>query len=245
MARAASAAAHLKFLGSPSSAIFVKFPPNFLFSISPAAPFSTFCSKKKKKREKEKGQKKTTTTVTAAFAKPNMEVLKRRTRSEKEFDEDYIKNFGDKDSHIPVLLGEVLDVFSPPFRLRSFVDCTLGAAGHSSAIIQDHPEMQSYIGLDVDPIAHEKAHSRINSLLNNTPGSSFGLKACMLLKNFKEIKQVIRQVDEKLLTSGVDGILMDLGMSSMQVDDAGRGFSMLNDGPLDMRMNPAVYDRLL
>lgn len=183
--------------------------------------------------------------VTTAFAKPNLEVLKRRTRSEKEFDEDYIKNFGDKDSHIPVLLGEVLDVFSSPFRLRSFVDCTLGAAGHSSAIIQDHPEMQSYIGLDVDPIAHEKAQSRINSLLNSTPGSSFGLKACMLLKNFKDIKQVIRQFDEKLLKSGVDGILMDLGMSSMQVDDAGRGFSMLNDGPLDMRMNPAVYDRLL
>ena len=77
--------------------------------------------------------------------------------------------------------------------------------------------MQSYIGLDVDPIAHEKARSRINSLLNSTPGSSFGLKACMLLKNFKEIKQVIKLVDEKLLTSGVDGILMDLGMSSMQV----------------------------
>lgn len=190
-----------------------------------------------------------TATTMASSAKPKsaaaLEVVKRRTRSDKEFDEDYIMRYGDKDSHIPVLLGEVLDVFSPSFRLRSFVDCTLGAAGHSLAIIQAHAEMQSYIGLDVDPIAHERAQARIYNMLNSTPCSCSNLKAHMLLKNFKEIKQVIRQVEDELLKSGVDGILMDLGMSSMQVDDAGRGFSMLNDGPLDMRMNPAAYDRLV
>ncbi|KAL2896679.1 Ribosomal RNA small subunit methyltransferase H [Bienertia sinuspersici] len=167
------------------------------------------------------------------------------------------------------MLGEVLDVFpSSSFRLRSFVDCTLGAAGHSCAIIQAHPELQTYIGLDVDPMAHEKAQSRIGDMLKSIPScSNVNMKPHILLRNFKEIKQVIGQVEEKLLLSGVDGILMDLGMSSMQVpyfhsigaawigylgsfkvnevDDPGRGFSMLNNGPLDMRMDPKGVDNAL
>lgn len=57
-------------------------------------------------------------------------------------------------SHIPVMLGEVLDVFSSNLKpLSSFVDCTLGAAGHASAIIQSHPELKLFIGMDVDPLA--------------------------------------------------------------------------------------------
>lgn len=60
-------------------------------------------------------------------------VVKRRTRSDKEFDEDAVLRYGDSATHIPVMLGEVLDVFAS-LQLRSFVDCTLGAAGHSSAV---------------------------------------------------------------------------------------------------------------
>lgn len=63
----------------------------------------------------------------------NEAVVKRRTRSDREFDGDAVMRYGDSATHIPVMLGEVLDVFAS-IRLRSFVDCTLGAAGHSSAV---------------------------------------------------------------------------------------------------------------
>ncbi|CAH9136541.1 unnamed protein product [Cuscuta epithymum] len=167
-------------------------------------------------------------------------MLNRRTRSDKDIDEEsFLKLYGnDNSGHVPVLLGEVLDVFSS-VHLRSFVDCTLGAAGHSSAIILAHPEMQAHIGFDVDPVAHRMAQDRINALLKNE--SSFTdsqLKVHTYLKNFKDVKYVLCEVDKRLLTSGVDGILMDLGMSSMQVNDAQRGFSVLKRGPLDMRMDP-------
>ncbi|XP_010669567.2 uncharacterized protein LOC104886764 [Beta vulgaris subsp. vulgaris] len=243
MARAAVSAS-LKLFSLKSSS-------QSLSSISATVAFSTFRTPSQKRREKEKKRTPSSAITLASTSSSSsssnsklksaaLEVVKRRTRSEKEFDEDYIKKYGDEESHIPVMLGEILDVFpSSSFRLRSFVDCTLGAGGHSCAIIQGHPELQTYIGLDVDPVAHEKAQFRISSVLSSKPScSNIDLKAHMLLRNFKEIKQVIGQVDEKLLLSGVDGILMDLGMSSMQVDDAGRGFSMLNNGPLDMRMDP-------
>lgn len=85
-------------------------------------------------------------------------------------------------------------------------------------IIQAHPEMQSYVGLDIDPVAHEKARARINVILHdNSSDSSSNMKAHILLKNFKDIKSALVEIDDKLLQSGVDGILMDLGMSSMQV----------------------------
>lgn len=75
--------------------------------------------------------------------------------------------------------------------------------------------MQSYVGLDVDPVAHEKALAQINVILHDN--SSSNMEAHILLNNFKDIKSVLADVDEKLLVSGVDGVLMDLGMSSMQV----------------------------
>ncbi|KAK9699614.1 hypothetical protein RND81_08G185000 [Saponaria officinalis] len=84
-------------------------------------------------------------------------------------------------------------------------------------IIRAHPELRTYIGLDVDPVAHGKAQARIDNLLQNVQSdSAANLEAHVLLKNFKQIKKAIGEVDDKLLTSGVDGILMDLGMSSMQ-----------------------------
>lgn len=111
-------------------------------------------------------------------------------------------------------------------------------------IIRDHSELQLYIGLDVDPVAHEKAQSQIYSILNNDLcNAPLNLKTHTLLKNFKYIKSALREVDGNLLESGVDGILLDLGLSSMQVDNVERGFSVLNNGPLDMRMNTQVRDR--
>lgn len=78
--------------------------------------------------------------------------------------------------------------------------------------------MQSYLGMDVDPVAHEKARTRIDLVLHGRScDSTSELKAYTLLKNFKDIKSALGEADEKLLVSGIDGILMDLGMSSMQV----------------------------
>lgn len=157
-----------------------------------------------------------------------------------------MKMYGNDNSvHVPVLLGEILDVFTS-LTLRSFLDCTLGAAGHSSAIIRAHPEMQVYVGLDVDPIAHQLAQSQLRSVIDRDSfDTAAALKVHTFLKNFKDVKSVLGEVEDELLASGVNGILMDLGMSSMQVNDAERGFSVLKNGPLDMRMNPKDCDRQL
>ncbi|XP_047972616.1 ribosomal RNA small subunit methyltransferase H [Salvia hispanica] len=166
-------------------------------------------------------------------------LVKRRTRSDRELDEDvFSKHYGDDSSaHVPVMLGEVLDAFAT-VNLKSFVDCTLGAGGHSAAIIQAHPEMEFYVGFDVDPVAHQIALDKINHVLDKDSGHSRShLQVHTLVKNFKSIKTALHDIDENR-SPGVQGILMDLGMSSMQVNNAERGFSVLCDGPLDMRMNP-------
>lgn len=84
-------------------------------------------------------------------------------------------------------------------------------------IIQAHPELKYYIGMDVDPLALEKAQARIDSLVCSDSCSPTYLKTYSVLRNFRHIKSVLNEIDENLLDSGVDGILMDLGMSSMQV----------------------------
>ncbi|ONK64494.1 uncharacterized protein A4U43_C07F26660 [Asparagus officinalis] len=75
-----------------------------------------------------------------------------------------------------------------------------------------HRELEVYVGLDVDPVAHEKDRARIEELLKG----SEGLKAYAHLRNFRYVKSVLGGIDEDLLNEGVDGVLMDLGMSSMQ-----------------------------
>ncbi|KAF4404171.1 hypothetical protein G4B88_014627 [Cannabis sativa] len=198
----------------------------------PFSGISTSLKSKKKKLEDLKAM---------AKSKEALVKEKRRTRSDREFELDAVQRFGDAANHIPVMLGEVVDVFSASktMSLRSFVDCTVGAAGHSSAIIQAHPEMRYYVGMDIDPLAREKAVARINALLQSDSSIPAELKTYTFLKNFRYIKSVLSEVDdENLLDSGVDGILMDLGMSSMQVNNPERGFSVLGDGPLDMRMDP-------
>ncbi|KAH1225104.1 Ribosomal RNA small subunit methyltransferase H [Glycine max] len=98
-------------------------------------------------------------------------------------------------------------------------------------VIRGHPELKYLVGMDVDSLAHDIAQPRLDAVLNA------GVKAITVLRNFRDVKSVLREIAELHLL-GVDAILMDLGMSSMQVDDPARGFSVLGDGPLDMRMDP-------
>ncbi|XP_060185949.1 uncharacterized protein LOC132615368 [Lycium barbarum] len=203
------------------------------FSISASIHSKTTRKNKVKKASKSSSNN-------SVINQSKLSQVKRRTRSEKELDEEtFLNKYGnDNSAHVPVLLGEVLDVFTS-VTLRSFLDCTLGAAGHSSAIIRAHPEMQVYVGLDVDPIAHQMAQSQLKSILErDSLDTASALKVHTFLKNFKDVKSVLGEVADDLLACGVNGILMDLGMSSMQVNDAERGFSVLKNGPLDMRMNP-------
>ena len=124
--------------------------------------------------------------------------------------------------HVSVLLDECLEGLNikPD---GTYVDGTLGGAGHSSQIVK-RLTTGHHIGIDRDPVALKAAGERL---------APFGDKVTLVHSNFCEIKQVL----EDLQIEGVDGILLDLGVSSPQLDDGSRGFSYMADAPLDMRMN--------
>ncbi len=124
-------------------------------------------------------------------------------------------------SHLPVLLQEVLSVFEGK-HLTTFVDGTLGAGGHAEAILDAHPELELYLGIDQDPTARELASKRLQR---------FGNKVKIVSGNFRDLQELVGEQQ-------IDGVLLDLGVSSMQLDTAARGFSFQSEGPLDMRMDP-------
>ena len=126
--------------------------------------------------------------------------------------------------HVSVLLEECLDALAiKPDGI--YVDGTLGGAGHSGRIAAQLTTGR-LIGIDRDPIALEAAGKRLAPYQN---------VVILIHSNFCEIRKVL----EDLQISGVDGILLDLGVSSPQLDDGERGFSYMVDAPLDMRMNNA------
>ncbi len=117
--------------------------------------------------------------------------------------------------HISVLQEPILALFREK-KLNSFIDATLGACGHTMAILQEHPEISTLIGFDRD----ESCINRAKLILP---------KATLIHRNFSYLKEY---------TNGpIDGILFDFGVSSMQLDQKERGFSFMHDGPLDMRMD--------
>jgi 16S rRNA (cytosine1402-N4)-methyltransferase len=129
--------------------------------------------------------------------------------------------------HIPVLLDAVLDglrVEALPAGL--FVDGTLGAGGHAAAILSAAPDAR-LLSFDRDPVALALAQERLAPL---------GPRAAIRHASYTEMGALVPgwSGDE-----GVDGILLDLGISSMQIDDPERGFAFMQDGPLDMRFDPA------
>ena len=104
-----------------------------------------------------------------------------------------------------------------------YVDGTLGGAGHSSVILKNLSENGKLIGIDRDKDALKVSTERLSKYNNFYPVHS----------NHANIINVLKELN----ISGVDGILLDLGVSSYQLDEASRGFSYMHDAPLDMRMN--------
>ena len=124
--------------------------------------------------------------------------------------------------HISVLLQECLDGLNiKPDGI--YVDGTLGGAGHSSEIAR-RLTTGRLIGIDRDPVALRAAAERLEPYRD---------RVTLVHSNFCEMKQVLADLE----IPGVDGILLDLGVSSPQLDDGQRGFSYMADAPLDMRMN--------
>ena len=126
-------------------------------------------------------------------------------------------------SHIPVLLNETLE-FLAPERGGIFVDGTLGGGGHAEAVLTRLPQTGRLIGIDRDWEAVHAAGDRL---------SSFGDRFTALHGNFFEMKALLSGIG----VSEVNGILLDLGVSSHQLDTQERGFSYKTDAPLDMRMD--------
>ena len=124
--------------------------------------------------------------------------------------------------HVSVLLNECLEGLSIKENGK-YVDCTLGGAGHSSQILKRLSKDGLLIGIDQDKDALKAAGERLKDYDNKI----------LVHNNFYNIGDII----DSLEIGNVDGILMDLGVSSYQLDERERGFSYMKDAPLDMRMN--------
>jgi 16S rRNA (cytosine1402-N4)-methyltransferase len=130
----------------------------------------------------------------------------------------------DSSYHTPIMLREVLELMEPA-RCRATIDGTLGGGGHSEGILELLPETSVHFGIDRDPEALAAAGARLSRFSNFHAVHG----------NFFDMKELI-PLGEYGLT-GVDGILLDLGVSSHQLDDGSRGFSYNTEAPLDMRMD--------
>ena len=133
-----------------------------------------------------------------------------------------------KFSHIPVLLKEAID-FLAVRRGGTYVDATLGLGGHSYEIAKLIGREGRLIGFDKDPAALERARQKLSEppaeLKDDWPEMQFEHGS-------------FAQLSDVLKANSIDGLMADLGVSSLQLEDASRGFSFQADGPLDMRMNP-------
>jgi 16S rRNA (cytosine1402-N4)-methyltransferase len=126
--------------------------------------------------------------------------------------------------HIPVLLDEVLEGLSPLPGQR-LIDGTVGAGGHTEAILKAVAPHGQVLALDADPSALEIARQRL---------AAYGDRVRFVNANFAQLAAVARGLD----FFPVHGVLLDLGLSSMQLDAVERGFSFQSAGPLDMRYDP-------
>jgi len=130
--------------------------------------------------------------------------------------------------HVPVLLDRVLELLSPALAgedQRVLVDATLGLGGHSEALLAAHPGLR-LVGLDRDPAALAHSAERLARYADR-------------IELVQTVYDQLPEVLDSLRIPRISAMLFDLGVSSMQLDLAARGFSYAQDAPLDMRMNPA------
>ncbi len=123
--------------------------------------------------------------------------------------------------HIPVLLQEAIEILKPEKGI--IIDATVGLGGHAKAILKD--SKVSIIGLDQDGEALGLAKKTLSDFKN---------RVVLLQENFGHLKEI---VEEERVLGKVNGIIIDLGVSSLQLENPKRGFSFQKEGPLDMRMD--------
>ncbi len=127
-------------------------------------------------------------------------------------------------THIPVLLTEAVEALAVQPGGR-YIDCTLGAGGHAAAILDKSSPGGQLLGFDADPEAIKAARASLEA---------YGDSALLFNENFVNLEAISVKHD----FAPVHGILFDLGMSSLQLNGTGRGFSFQHDAPLDMRFDP-------
>ena len=127
-------------------------------------------------------------------------------------------------SHTPVLLTETLSALSVQPGGR-YIDCTLGGGGHAASILENSSPGGQLMGIDADPKAIETAEKKLEKYKDSV---------LLVNDNFVNLQTICHKFD----FSPVHGILLDLGLSSLQLNGGGRGFSFQHNAPLDMRYNP-------
>ncbi|WP_020573423.1 16S rRNA (cytosine(1402)-N(4))-methyltransferase RsmH [Actinopolymorpha alba] len=134
----------------------------------------------------------------------------------------------DQPIHVPVMIERVVDLLAPALARPGtvVVDTTLGLGGHAEALLRECPETR-LIGLDRDPQAIAAAGARL---------APFGDRATLVHAVYDEITAVLA----RLGIGRIDGVLFDLGVSSLQLDETARGFAYSREAPLDMRMDPTT-----
>lgn len=127
-------------------------------------------------------------------------------------------------THIPVLVEETIQALAVQSGGR-YIDCTLGGGGHAAAILEHSSLGGQLLGIDADPEAIKIAKARLEAYSSST---------LLVNENFVDLQAICYKYD----FLPVHGILFDLGLSSLQLNGNGRGFSFQHDAPLDMRLNP-------
>lgn len=128
--------------------------------------------------------------------------------------------------HRPVLYQETIEYLTPK-NFGYYLDCTAGAGGHAEGILQASSPGGKLVALDLDPTAVQLTRERLQP---------FGDRAIVIHGSYSDAARILQRTG----WDSVDGILMDLGVSSMQLDQQERGFSFRYDAPLDMRFDPTT-----
>lgn len=133
--------------------------------------------------------------------------------------------------HQPVLLREVLSFLNPRPN-QNFIDCTFGGGGHALAILEKIKPEGKLVGIDWDPDAINRSLAQKNN--NNL---------ILINENYRQLLEIIARVKHEFSIDQINGILLDLGLSSDQLSSESRGFSFQSQGSLDLRFNPESGSR--